>query len=94
LTRAASKTTVKAPKSARTGSKVTFKIATTGKGSPKATGTVVLKDNGKKIASGKEKAGKVTLKGKIKSGKNKITAVYAGNTVFKGSTGKATVKGK
>jgi hypothetical protein len=92
-TRAASKTTLKGKKSAKANSKVTFKIATTGKGG-KATGKVIVKDNGKKVATGKEKNGKATVKFKIKKGKNKLTAAYAGSTLFKPSTGKATIKGK
>jgi hypothetical protein len=93
-TRAASKTTLKGKKSAKAKSKVTFKVATTGKGSPKPTGTVVIKDNGKKVAKVKEKNGKATAKFKIKKGKNKLTAAYSGNKVFKPSTAKATIKGK
>ncbi|HEX3824000.1 MAG TPA: Ig-like domain repeat protein [Mycobacteriales bacterium] len=93
-TRATSKTKLKGKKSAKAKSKVTFKITTTGKGSPKPTGTVVIKDNGKKVAKVKEKNGKATAKFKIKKGKNKLTAAYSGNKVFKPSTAKATIKGK
>jgi hypothetical protein len=92
-TRAASKTTIKGKKSAKANSKVSFKIATTGKGG-KATGKVIITDNKKKVATVTEKAGKATAKFKIKKGKNKLVASYAGNTIFKASAGKATITGK
>jgi hypothetical protein len=93
-TRPTTKTTVKAPKKAKANSKVSFKV-TTKVGKIKPTGTVTLKDGKKKIGSAKETAsGKVTIKGKIKSGKNKITATYSGDANYQPSTGKATVTGK
>jgi Bacterial Ig-like domain (group 3) len=93
-TRAVTKNKLKGKKSAKAKSKVTFKVATIAKGSAVPTGKVIVKDNGKKVATGKEKNGKATVKFTIKKGKNKLTAAYAGNTVCKPSTGKATITGK
>jgi hypothetical protein len=87
-TKVSSKKTVKAKKS------LTFKAATTHtKGSTKPTGTVLFKDNGKKIGKVKlSSTGKATLKHKFKkAGKQHITATYSGDNTYKPSTGKETI---
>lgn len=95
--RAVTKTKVKASKkSAKAKSKVSITATTTHiAGTAKLTGKVVFKDNGKKFKSLKEKAtGKLTAKVKLVKGKNKITVSYPGDTNYKPSAGKVTVKGK
>jgi hypothetical protein len=95
-TRGATTTKVKGKKAAKTGTKVTFTATTKKHGSAKLSGTVLFRDNGKKVGKAvKEKAsGKVTEKIKLKSGKNTITAAYSGSTSYKPSTGKAKATGQ
>jgi hypothetical protein len=90
--RAISKTVVGGKKKITKGKSIVL-TAKTSHGSGAVTGTVIFKDNGKKIGSVKEKAtGKVSLKHKFKkAGKQHITATFSGDATNKASTGKKTI---
>lgn len=93
--RAATKTTVTAPKKVKAGKTITLNITTT-KGAAALSGTVTVTDKGTKIASVKESStGNVTVKEKhAKAGKHKFVAVYSGNNSYQPSAGKAKTKVK
>jgi hypothetical protein len=90
--RAVSKTTIAGKKKVTKGHSLVL-TAKTSHGSATPTGSVIFKDNGKKIGKVKESAtGKVKLKHKFaKSGKQHITASFSGDATNKPSTGKVTI---
>jgi hypothetical protein len=90
--RAATTTKLTAKKKAKVGKKLTL-VAKTTHGTTKPTGTVIFRDNGKKIGTVTEKAtGKVKLKYKFaKKGKQHITVKYSGDTNYKPSSAKTVI---
>jgi Bacterial Ig-like domain (group 3) len=94
-TRAKTKTTVKAKKTAKAGTKLSVAAATT-RAAAALTGKVQFTDNGKKCgAAVKEKStGRVAGKCKVVKGKNTIVATYSGDANYKTSKGTAKVTGK
>lgn len=92
--RPATKTKVTSKKTVKVHKSLTIKVATThAKGTAKPTGTVTIRDNGKKIASHKEATtGKLTFKHKFKkAGKQHIKVTYSGDKNYKPSSAKETV---
>jgi hypothetical protein len=93
--RAATKTTVSAPATAKAGKTITLKITTT-KGAAALSGSVTVTDKGSKVATVKESStGVVTVNEKhAKAGKHKFVASYSGDSNYRPSGGKATTKVK
>jgi hypothetical protein len=96
VNRAVTTTVVSATKkTAKVGATVTVTATTKHVGGPAhPTGTVVIFNDGAKMASKSESAtGKVSAKIKIRAGQNDIEAVYSGSTNYQSSTGHTLVKG-
>jgi hypothetical protein len=93
--RAATTTTVSAPKTAKAGKTITLTIATT-KGTAAISGSVAVTDKGNKVATVKESStGSVTVKEKhAKAGTHKFVATYSGDSNYRSSKGKAKTKVK
>jgi hypothetical protein len=86
-----SRTTIKAPRTAKAGSRPTVTVRVT-RGSTPASGKVVLKYGAKK-KSLTLRAGTAKLKlPRVKAGKVRLTATYAGNATTRASSAKATIK--
>jgi len=87
----ASRTTIKAPRTAKAGSRPTVTVRVL-RGSTPASGKVVLKYGAKKKTL-TLRAGTARLKlPKVKAGKVRLTATYAGNATTRASSAKATIK--
>ncbi|GAA4102597.1 alkaline phosphatase [Nocardioides kongjuensis] len=79
----ASTTTLQAPKTAKAGKKVTISVAVT---PAAATGSVKILDKGKVVRTVAVSGTAVKVKVKLKKGKHKLTAQYAGSTSYDPST--------
>lgn len=87
----ASRTTIKAPRAAKAGSRPTVTVRVV-RGSAPASGTVVLKHGAKKKTL-TLRQGKASFKlPRVKAGKVRLTATYAGNATTKASSASATLK--
>jgi len=93
VSKAATRTTVKAGKVAKNG-RATVSVTVTA-GSLKPTGRVTIKVNGKKVGSAAVKAGRATLSVKLGKASNRVVASYTASTNFAGSSSKpVTVKAR
>lgn len=88
----ASRTTVKAPRTARTGQRPSVTI-TVKRGTANAAGKVTVKVNGKLLKVATLKSGKVVVRlAKLtRAGKVTVAVTYAGNATTKPSSGKAVI---
>jgi hypothetical protein len=77
------------------GKSARIKVAVTGGSVAQPTGKVVVKDNGKVVASmALPASGRVKVTRKLSKGTHKITARYAGDTAFAASSGSVTLVAK
>jgi uncharacterized protein (DUF2252 family) len=87
-------TKLSAPSHGTAKHKITVKAKTAVHGRATLSGTVVFRDNGKRVASVKEKStGTVSVKIVLKTGSNTITAAYTGSATCAASEGTAKVSG-